>query len=62
MSFLQKVKVAAGKHGEAERTGKCYNCDKYVGSTNLVVNDSTRWPVCEECDQELDMDNDEEED
>ena len=60
MSFLSKVKILAGKHADAEETGRCYNCDKYVGSTNLVVNDSTRWPVCEECDHELNMDDEEE--
>ena len=61
MSFLKKVRVVAGKHADAEETGRCYNCDKYVGSTNLTVNESTSWPVCHDCDQELDMESEEEE-
>ena len=57
MSFLKRIEVLSGKHADAQETGKCYNCDKYVGSTNLVVNESTRWPVCPDCDVELEHDN-----
>ena len=51
-----------GKHTEAEKSGCCYNCDKEVGASNLVVNESTRWPVCLDCDCELRMDSQEAED
>lgn len=48
-----------GKHAEAEKSGECYNCGECVGADKLTVNLSTRWPVCEECDFELDMNSEE---
>jgi len=50
-----------GKHQNAEATGQCYNCDEIVGKENLVVNIATRWPVCENCDHELEQDCEEDE-
>ncbi len=51
-----------GKHTTADETGECYNCGKKVGANNLVVNESTRWPVCLDCDCDLRMDSQESED
>lgn len=51
-----------GKFTEAEKTGECYNCGEKVGVDNLVTNRNHCWPVCHDCDFELNMEWSEEED
>jgi hypothetical protein len=48
--------IYKGKFHEADKTGACHNCGERVGAKNLVTNHNHCWPVCRDCDFELDLD------